>query len=154
SILSNIFTSITEPELMDDRTFYKIWSAVGVSSAKVPPISYFQDMLENRMTNAVIEFLLRPDPDVTEKVLAKEFFAEHLSTAEDSLALKASLGTDTCYSRYLSRPFLDEFRLSRSECINKLKLWVEGVLSANIDLENPLDIEKGVVASVKATQEK
>ncbi|HEY9678103.1 MAG TPA: tubulin-like doman-containing protein [Drouetiella sp.] len=142
SILSNIFTSIAEPETMGDRTFYKAYSAVGVSSVKVPPIAYFQDMLEVKMSEAVIDFLLRPDPDITEKALAKQFFADNLSKIEDTLTLKASLSTDASYGRYLSRAFFDEFKQNRPACINKLKQWSDTITSDTVDPENPLEIEK------------
>ena len=92
SILSNIFTSVSEPEQVEDRTFYKSYSAIGVSSVKVPPVSYFEDMLQMRLTNAVVDFLLRPDPDITEKALAKQFFADLLPNVEDVLSLKAKPG--------------------------------------------------------------
>lgn len=149
SILSNIFTSITEPETMGDRTFYKSYSAVGVSSVKVPPIAYFKDMLEIKMSDAVIDFLLRPDPDITEKALAKQFFADNLSKIEDSLTLKASLGTDASYGRYLSRAFFDEFKQNRPACINKLKQWSDTIISETVDPDSPLEIEKQAAAASK-----
>jgi hypothetical protein len=149
SILSNIFTSISEPETMGDRTFHKAYSAVGVSSVKVPPIAYFKDMLEIKLRNAVIEFLLRPDPDVTEKALAKQFFADNLAQIENALSLKASLSTDLSYGRYLSRPFFDEFRQNRPACINKLKQWSETIISDIVDPDSPLEIEKQATAASK-----
>lgn len=149
SILSNIFTSITEPETMADRTFYKAYSAVGVSSVKVPPIAYFQDLLEIKITDAVVDFLLRPDPDITEKALAKQFFADNLSKIEDSLTLKASLGTDATYGRYLSRAFFDEFKQNRPACINKLKQWSDTIVSDTVEPESPLEIEKQAALASK-----
>lgn len=149
SILSNIFTSISEPETMGDRTFHKAYSAVGVSSVKVPPLAFFQDMLENKMADSVIDFLLRPDPDITEKALAKKFFADHLAKVEDSLTLRASLSTDATYGRYLSRPFFDEFKQNRPACINKLKQWSDTIISDTVEPENPLEIEKQAASASK-----
>src|SRR5690606_34123578 len=60
SILSNIFTSIGEPEQVGDRTFHRAYSAVGVSSVKIPSIDQFSDLLRLRITDAVVDFLLRP----------------------------------------------------------------------------------------------
>jgi hypothetical protein len=154
SILSNIFTSITEPEQTEDRTFYKSYSSVGVSSVKVPPIAYFQDMLELRLTNAVVDFLLRPDPDITEKALAKQFFADNLATIEDSLCLKASLSTDPAYGRFLSRPFFEEFGNNRPACIDKLKHWIDNACSATVSIDEPLEIEKTAVGCCKQTLDK
>jgi hypothetical protein len=142
SILSNIFTSISEPEQSDDRVYYKTYSAVGVSSVKVPPILFFSDMLSVKLTNSVIDFLLRPDPDITEKALAKQFFADNLAKAEDTLTLKASLSTDASYGRYLSKAFFDEFKQNRPACVNKLKQWSDIIVSDTVDHENPLEIEK------------
>jgi len=154
SILSNIFTSMTEPEQVDDRIFYKSWSSCGVASVKVPSIAYFQDMLESKLTNTVIDFLLRPDPDVTEKALALQFFADNLAQTEDALRLKASLSTEPAYGRYLSRPFLEEFHRNRPECINKLKQWSEAVISSTASAENPLEIEKQATTLSKQTLDK
>ncbi|HIA53273.1 MAG TPA: hypothetical protein EYN91_14485 [Candidatus Melainabacteria bacterium] len=142
SILSNIFTSIADPETVEDRTFYKSYSAVGVSSVKVPPISHFSKMIESRLCNSAIDFLLRPDPEVTEKALAKQFFADHLSKLEDELTLKNSLSVDPAYGRFLSRPFHEEFRLNRPACVNKLKQWVDAALSESIDVNSPLEGEQ------------
>lgn len=153
SILSNIFTSISEPEQVEDRVFHKAYSAVGVSSVKVPPIEQFRDMFEERLTNAVIDFLLRPDPEVTEKALAKQFFANHLSTTEEALALRNSLSTDPAYGRFLSRPFFDEFRINRPACVNKLRQWVELALSDKVSGANSLEIEQSAVQSLKSALE-
>src|SRR5207253_2827185 len=46
SLLSNIFTSLGDPEHLDGRTLYKSYSSVGVSSVKVPPLAEFQELLE------------------------------------------------------------------------------------------------------------
>ncbi|HEY9787595.1 MAG TPA: tubulin-like doman-containing protein [Candidatus Obscuribacterales bacterium] len=147
SILSNIFTSISEPEQVEDRTFFKSYSAVGVSSVKMPPVGTFADMIEERVTNSVIDFLLRPDPEVTERALAKQFFADHLGKTEDLLGLKSSLSTDPAYGRFLSRPFFEEFRLNRPACINKLKQWVDLALGTTIDGANALEIEQGAASA-------
>lgn len=149
SILSNIFTSISEPETVEDRTFYKAYSAVGVSSVKVPPLSYYEDMIEIKLTNAVIDFLLRPDPDITEKALAKQFFAENLAKTEDALTLKASLSTDPSYGRYLSRVFYDEFKENRPACVNKLKQWSDTVINGTVDPNLAVDIEKVSITASK-----
>src|ERR1700733_2464600 len=129
SILSNIFTSISEPEQVEDRTFYKAWSSCGVASVKVPSIAYFQDMLETKLTNTVIEFLMRPDPDITEKALAKQFWAENLAKAEDGLSFRASLSTDSTYGRFLSRPFFEEFKENKPACLDRLKQWSDKVMA-------------------------
>ncbi len=154
SILSNIFTSLAEPEQMDDRTFYKSWSSVGVSSVKVPSIGFFQDMLELKLTEVVIDHLLRPDPDVTEKALAHEFYATNLEQTEDALKFRASLSTDPSYGRYLSRPFIEEFQHNRPECLNKLRQWSDAVVSSSIIGECPLEIEKQATIAMKQTLDK
>lgn len=142
SILSNIFTSIAEPEQIKDRTFHKTYSAVGVSSVKIPPIDQFKDLVEMRITDAVVDFLLRPDPDITEKVLAKQFWAQYVGDIEDKLALQESLSNDSAYGRFLSGAFYEEFKLNRPACMDKIKNWAESVLSPKVDFENPLDVEK------------
>lgn len=142
SILSNIFTSIGDPEQVKDRMFHKVYSAVGVSSVKIPSIEHYADLLKIRITDAVVDFLLRPDPDVTEKRLAKQFWADHVSNVEDNLSFKASLSNDAAYGRFLSQEFCDEFKQERPKCLDKVKRWVESTVSDNVDLDKPLDIEK------------
>jgi len=154
SILSNIFTSMAEPEQMDDRVFHKSWSSVGVASVKVPSVGYFQDMLELRTTDAVVEFLLRPDPDVTEKALAKEFFATNLDATEDLLDLKASLSTDPSYARFLSRPFMEEFHHNRPECLNRLRHWADAIISPSPEDDCQLEIEKSATTAIKQAVDK
>jgi hypothetical protein len=154
SILSNIFTSLSEPEVEEDRTFYKSYSAVGVSSVKVPPINSYEEMLEIRLTNAVIDFLMRPDPDVTEKALAKEFFATNLDKVEDTLALKSSLSNDPTYGRFMSRAFLDEMRINRPSCLDRLKNWVESFMSPQVNLDHPNEIEKSAALACRETLER
>ncbi len=149
SILSNIFTSIGEPEHMGDRTFYKVYSSVGVSSVKAPSIDQFAELLQLRIADAAIDFLLRPDPDITEKALAKQFWTEHIHEIEERLALKASLSSDAAYGRFLSSDFYDEFKLNRPACLDKLKSWVESALTDQVDLESPASIESSAVATVK-----
>jgi hypothetical protein len=158
SILSNIFTSLAEPEQSDDRVFHKSYSAVGVSSVKVPPLSYFQDLLQIRVMNSVADFLLRPDPDITEKALAKQFFAQHINGAEDRLTFRASLSTDPLYGRFLSRNFFQEFKENKPGCIDKLKQWSDKVASTESKMDDMLDIEKvatdfgkQVIANVRET---
>ena len=145
SILSNIFTSLGDPEQLEGRTLYKSYSSVGVSSVKVPPLAEYQDLLEMKITDVVIDYLLRPDPDVTERALAKQFFQDNLGKAEDSLAVRASLNNDSSYGRFRSKPFMEEMRLNRPSCMNIIKQWSDSALKYDIDRENPLDIEKGVV---------
>ncbi|HEY9776281.1 MAG TPA: tubulin-like doman-containing protein [Planktothrix sp.] len=154
SILSNIFSSMTEPEQVDDRIFYKSWSAVGVASVKVPSVAYFQDMLEARMTNAVVDFLLRPDPEITEKALAKQFFVDNLAETEDALRLKASLSTDPSYARFLSKPFIDEYHHNRADCMNKLKAYSDAVMASAPSPDVPLEIEKPATTVMKQTLDK
>lgn len=151
SILSNIFTSIGEPESMEERTFHKTFSSVGVSSVKIPPLEHFRDLVEARAIGSVIDFLLRPDPEITEKALAKEFFADHLATIEDRLLSHSSLSSDDQYGRFLSRPFLEEFRNNRPACINAIRDWVERTLGDTIDLSRPLEAEKSGVESYRET---
>jgi hypothetical protein len=151
SILSNIFTSITEPETLEDRTFYKSYSAVGVSSVKVPAINYYEDMLEIRLTNSVIDFVLRPDPEVTEKALAKEFFANNMCKVEESLALRSSLSNDSSYGRFMSKAFIEEAKINRPACVDKLKLWSESLLKGSVDPETAIDIEKASSCTASQT---
>lgn len=151
SVLSNIFTSVGEPEVMEDRTFHKTYSSVGVASVKIPSLEHFRDLAEARAMSSVIEFLLRPDPEVTEKVLTKQFFADHLAGIEDRLHTHSSLSTDDRYGRFLSRAFLDEFQINWPGCINTIKKWVERALSPTVDPSDPLDIEKQAVAVHKKT---
>jgi Tubulin like len=146
SILSNIFTSISEPEQVEDRTFYKAYSAVGVSSVKVPSLGYFEDMLEMRLTDAVMDFLLRPDPDITEKALAKQFWAENLAKAEDGLCFRASLSTDSTYGRFLSRPFFEEFKENKPACLDRLKQWSDKVMATDVNTDTALDIESQAIS--------
>ncbi len=141
SILSNIFTNIGDPEQFDDRTLHRSYSAVGVSSAKVPPLAEYKSLLEQRIVQTVVDFLLRPDPDVTERVLAKQFINDHLGKVEDHLLLRNSLNNDSSYARFLSRNFLDEFRVNRPACLNNVKQWVEQVVAEKVDPNNPLEIE-------------
>lgn len=141
SILSNIFTSIGDPEQVKDRIFHKVYSAVGVSSVKIPSIDHFAEPLKMRITDAVVDFLLRPDPDITEKALAKQFWMEHADDAEDVLSLKTSLSNDAAYGRFLSSEFYTEFKESRPACLDKIKRWVESTIADQIDSEKPLSIE-------------
>lgn len=154
SILSNIFSSLGDPEQVEDRTFHKVYSAVGVSSVKVPSISYYQDMLEMRITDSVVNFLLRPDPDVTEKTLAKEFWMENMTLAEEQLTLKTSLSNDASYGRFMSKPFLEEFRTNRPACIDRLKQWVESVMNPKVDFDRHLDVERPAVNASKEVVDK
>ena len=154
SILSNIFSAIAEPETMGDRTFYKAFSAVGVSSVKVPSIDFFQDLIELRMCDAVLDFLLRPDPDITEKALAKEFFNEHIGNTEQKLVLKGSLSNDPAYGRFLSKPFREELKANRPAQIHRLSQWIEIGLGQKIDSENCFESESAAVAAAKTTLEK
>lgn len=154
SILSNIFTSISEPETMGDRTFHKTYSAVGVASVKVPPIDYFKDLVEMRLTDAVLDFLMRPDPDVTERALAKEFFSETVGRTEDSLVLKHSLSNDPAYNRYLSKPFREELKQNRQAQVHNLSEWVDLITSDRIDAESCLESERTAVSSAKNTLDK
>lgn len=151
SILSNIFTNIGDPEQFDDRTLHRSYSAVGVSSAKVPPLAEYKDLLEQRITQTVVDFLLRPDPDVTERVLAKQFINDHLGKVEDHLVLRQSLNSDSSYPRFLSRNFLEEFRVNRPNCLNNLKQWTDQVLADVVDVENPLEIETAAATYYKET---
>src|SRR4030095_8931696 len=127
---------------MEERTFYKGYSSVGVSSVKIPPLEHFRDLVEARAMNGVIDFLLRPDPDITEKDLAK---------IEDRLVNHSSLSSDDQYGRFLSRPFLEEFRNNRPACINSIREWVERTLAATIDVTNPLDTEKPAAEAYRET---
>lgn len=154
SILSNIFTSIAEPESMGDRTFHKTYSAVGVSSVKVPPIDYFKELIELRLTDAVLDFLMRPDPDITERALAKEFFSENIGKTEDHLILKHSLSNDPAYNRYLSKPFREELKQSRQSQVHNLGQWIDLVTSDRIDEDNCLDSEKAALTAAKTTLDK
>ncbi|MBY0550690.1 MAG: hypothetical protein K2W95_25650 [Candidatus Obscuribacterales bacterium] len=154
SILSNIFTSISEPETMGDRTFHKTYSAVGVASVKVPPIDFFKDLIELRLTDAVLDFLMRPDPDITEKALAKEFFAENVGKTEEQLILKHSLSSDPAYARYLSKPFREELKQNRQAQVHNLMQWVELITSDKIDEERCLESEQSALRAAKATLEK
>ncbi|MBX9694073.1 MAG: tubulin-like doman-containing protein, partial [Cyanobacteria bacterium] len=149
SILSNIFTSIGEPEQVNDRVFHKVYSAVGVSSVKIPSIEQFKDILILRAKDAVVDFLLRPDPDITEKVLARKFWANHVSDVEERLSLQASLSNDAAYGRFLSMEFCQEFRINRPACLDKVTRWVESVLASEMDLESPLDIERHAAMASK-----
>jgi hypothetical protein len=154
SILSNIFTSISEPEVEDDRTFYKSYSAVGVSSVKVPPINSYEEMLEIRLTNAVIDFLMRPDPEVTEKALAKEFYTANLAKIEDCLTLKSSLSIDPAYGRFMSKAFFDEMKVNRPACLDRLKRWVDSLLSPEVDTESTNELEKAATCASRDTIER
>ncbi len=149
SILSNIFTSLGDPEQLEGRTLYKSYSSVGVSSVKVPPLTEFQDLLEMKMLDLVVDFLLRPDPEITERALARQFFSDNLSKLEDNLQVKASLNSDASYARFKSRPFLDEFRINRPTCVNSIKQWADQVIKYDVDKGNPLDIEKQVIGAYK-----
>lgn len=154
SILSNIFTSITEPEQMGDRTFYKAYSAVGVSSVKVPSIDCFQDLIELRLIDAVVDFLLRPDPEVTEKALAKEFFNENIGNTEEKLVFKGSLSNDPAYTRFLSKAFREELKQNRPAQVNRLSEWIDLALSKKIDESACLESERPAVSAAKATLDK
>jgi len=145
SILSNIFTSLGDPEQVGDRTFHKVYSAVGVSSVKIPAIDHFSDLLRIRITDAVVDFLLRPDPDVTEKALAKQFWSEHISEVEDKLCLRASLSNDASYGRFLSSAFYEEFKYNKPASLDKLHNWVESLMADSIGSNEPLSIEKHAV---------
>ncbi len=142
SILSNIFTSLGEPEQVGDRVFHKAYSAVGVSSVKIPPIDQYAPLLRHRITDAVIDFLLRPDPDITEKALAKQFWSEHVCEVEEKLVLRASLSNDVAYGRFLSSAFCDEFRLNKPACLDNLRQWVDALTSDQIRVDQPLSIEQ------------
>ncbi|MBX9685365.1 MAG: hypothetical protein K2X27_01610 [Candidatus Obscuribacterales bacterium] len=154
SILSNIFTSIAEPEQMGDRTFYKTYSAVGVSSVKVPSIDYFQQLIELRLADAVLDFLLRPDPDITEKALAKEFFNENIGNTEEKLVLKGSLSNDPAYGRFLSKAFKEELKQNRPAQVHRLSEWIDIALSKKIDGDNCLESEQAAMSAAKSTLEK
>ncbi|MBX9722976.1 MAG: tubulin-like doman-containing protein, partial [Candidatus Obscuribacterales bacterium] len=154
SILSNIFTSIAEPETMVDRSFYKTYSAVGVSSVKVPSIDYFQDIIELRLADAVLDFLLRPDPDVTEKALAKEFFNENIGNTEEKFVFKNSLSVDPAFTRFLSKPFKEELKQNRPAQVHRLSEWIDMTLSNKIDEDNCLESERPAMAAAKATLDK
>jgi hypothetical protein len=151
SILSNIFTSLGDPEQLEGRTLYKSYSAVGVSSVKVPPLAEFTDMIEMRIGDAVIDFLLRPDPDITERALAKQFFSDNLAKAEDALVVRSSLNNDASYHRFRSRPFMEDFRTNRPSCLNTIKQWVDQALKSEIDRNQCLEIEKQAVNSYNDT---
>ena len=124
------------------------------STVKVPSIGFFQDMLELKLTEVVIDHLLRPDPDVTEKALAHEFYTTNIEQTEDALKFRASLSTDASYGRYLSRPFIEEFQHNRPECLNKLRQWSDAVVSSSILSECPLEIEKQATIAMKQTLDK
>jgi len=94
---------------------------------------------------------LRPDPEVTEKALAKQFFSDHLSKIEEELTLKSSLSMDPAYGRFLSRPFHEEFRINRPACVNKLKQWVDAALCEQVNEDSPLEGEQKAFAARKAT---
>jgi hypothetical protein len=149
SLLSNIFTSLGDPEPLDGRILYKSYSSVGVSSVKVPPLSEFQELLELKITDVVVDYLLRPDPDVTEKALAKQFFADNLAKVEDSLVVRQSLNNDASYARFRSKPFREEMKANRPSAINIIKQWFDSATKFDVDRENPLDIEKPVVGFYK-----
>ncbi|MDZ4838018.1 MAG: tubulin-like doman-containing protein [Candidatus Melainabacteria bacterium] len=149
SILSNIFTSLGDPEQVGDRTFYKTYSAVGVSSVKIPAIDQFSDLLRIRITDAVIDFLLRPDPDITEKALAKQFWSEHVAEVEDKLVLRTSLSSDASYGRFLSSAFHEEFKLNKPASLDKLKHWVEALMSDSIIEGESLSIENHATSYAK-----
>lgn len=149
SILSNIFTSLGDPEQVDGRMFYKSFSSVGVSSVKIPPLADLQELLELKILDHVIDFLLRPDPDVTERDLAKQFFADNFSKLEDNLPVRASLNSDPSYGRFKSRPFHEEFRINRPACLDSVKQWFERLIKYDIDRDSPLEIEKQAVAAYK-----
>ncbi len=142
SILSNIFTSLGEPEQVGDRVFHKAYSAVGVSSVKIPAIDQYAPLLRHRITDAVIDFLLRPDPDITEKALAKQFWSEHVADIEEKLVLRASLSNDVAYGRFLSSAFCDEFRLNKPACLDRLRHWVDSLTADKIRQDQPLSIEQ------------
>lgn len=139
SILSNIFTSIGEPEQVGDRTFHRAYSAVGVSSVKIPSIDQFSDLLRLRITDAVVDFLLRPDPELTEKVLAKQFWSEHVAELEDKLVLRASLSNDASYGQFLSSEFYEEFKLNKPAALNKLTNWTESILNGSSGINTGAD---------------
>jgi O-acetyl-ADP-ribose deacetylase (regulator of RNase III) len=154
SILSNIFSSLTEPEQMGERTFYKTYSAVGVSSVKVPSIDYFEELIELRLTDAVLEFLLRPDPDVTEKALAREFYNEFIGNMDDRLVFKGSLSNDPSYTRFLSKAFREELKQNRQAQAHRLSQWIETALSKKIDSENCLESEQPETLAARAALDK
>jgi hypothetical protein len=145
SLLSNIFTSLGDPEHIEGRTLYKSYSSVGVSSVKVPPLAQFQEMLEMKITDVVVDYLLRPDPDVTERALAKQFFADNLSKVEESLVVRQSLNNDANYARFRSKPFREEMKANRPSCLNIIKQWVDQAIKFEMDRDNPLDVEKPVI---------
>lgn len=142
SILSNIFTSLGEPEQVADRTFHKVYSAVGVSSVKIPSVDQYADLLRIRLTDAVVDFLLRPDPDITEKALAKQFWTEHVADIEEKLVLRASLSNDASYGRFLSSAFHEEFKQSKPASLDKLKHWMQSIMADKIGDDQPLSVEK------------
>src|SRR5262249_41600807 len=98
-------------------------------------------------SDAVVDFLLRPDPDITEKALAKQFWTEHVQDIEDRLVLKASLSSDAAYGRFLSADFYEEFKLNRPASLDKLKTWVDAAIASEVDLENPMTIEAGATTA-------
>lgn len=149
SILSNIFTNLGDPEPLDGRTLYKSYSSVAVSSVKVPPLASFEDMLQMKISDVVVDFLLRPDPDITERMLAKQFFNDALSKAEDSLSVRASLSNDAAYARFRSKPFREEMKINRQAAVNTIKQWAENCLKDECNVDDPLDVEKPIVAAYK-----
>ncbi len=154
SILSNIFSAIAEPEQMGDRIFNKSFSAVGVASVKVPPLDCFQDLIELRLSDAVLDFLLRPDPEISEKTLAREFFHENIGNTEQRLVFRGSLSNDPAFSRFLGKAFKEELKANRPAQVHRLSQWIELALSNEIDDENCLESELQAVAEARSTLRK
>ncbi len=149
SILSNIFTSLGDPEQLEGRTLHKSYSSVAAASVKVPPLSSFEDMLKLKISDVVIDFLLRPDPDITERALAKQFFTDSLGKAEEQLTIRGSLSNDANYSRFRTKAFKEEIKINRQAALNTVKQWIENCLKETCDKENPLDVEKPEINAYK-----
>ena len=157
SAYSNMLRPGDPVKLADNsRKFHRSFSAVGVSSTKLLPIEHYRQLLIAKLTDQVIDFLLRPDPEVTERVLAERFLNDNFSGLAERFALSQSLNEDPDYKEFDTNAFAERFDDSetRAHAWDIFRQWSASVASEAIDLNNPLTIESEAVNLWRVTGER
>lgn len=156
SLLSNILSTPNQPAYSGNNRqlpLYKSYSSLGISSVKILPVDYYRDLIVKKIEDEVVDFLLRPDPEITERLLAEEFIRTNFGDLDRELSTMTSLTEDTQYKEFRLEKFADQFgnNNTRPRAWDQIRQWVEKVQNPFVDLDRPLSIERD---AIKIYQEK